>query len=298
MRRTLLAIAMLLNTSLAVAADTNRKPGETVEVEIAPNVKMTFCWVPAGEAQLGSPDAEREECLKVAKAPAELLRLATEPEAKRGKFRTTGFWMAKFAVTQAEWKVVMGTSPSIYTPAQEVVKKDGITDTSRFPVENVNWHDCHDFLKKLNERRSEAVAALGAGSFQMPHEDQYEYTCRGGLGNARAYYFGSEHNGTLANSNGVNPFGTDVPGPHLNRPTHVGSYERVAPHPWGLCDMHGNMWQWCENKYEESSENRVVRGGTFSSGCRGARSACRTGRAPTERTAWYGLRVIYLPDAK
>jgi formylglycine-generating enzyme required for sulfatase activity len=203
--------------------------------------------------------------------------------------------MGKFAVTQAEWTAVMGTNPSGFVPTNDVVKKAGITDTSRFPVEHVNWHDCHEFLKKLNENVSTSASVLGAGAFRLPHEDEWEYACRGGLGNARAYYFGNEHNGKQANSNGEHPFATEVTGPHLARPTNVGSYETVAPHPWGLCDMHGNMWQWCENQYEDTSENRVVRGGTYSSGCRGARSACRTGRAPSERTDWYGLRVVYSP---
>lgn len=289
-------IALLLTTSTSIAQSKDRQPGETAEIEIAPNVKMVFCWIPAGEAQLGSPLAEREECLKVAKAGAELLRLKTEPEEVRGKFKTAGFWMGKFAVTQAEWTAVMGKNPSVFVASNDVVKKAGITDTSRFPVENVNFHDCHAFLDKLKQRQSAAVDALGPGKFVLPHEDQYEYACRGGKGNQLAYYFGPSHNGTLANSNGEHPFATETTGIHLGRPADVGSYEKLAPHPWGVCDMHGNMWQWCENRYDDANDNRVVRGGTYSSGCRGARSACRTGRAPTERTSYYGLRVVYVND--
>src|SRR5947209_6147116 len=76
------------------------KPGAVIEIEIAKNVKMSFCWIPAGEAQLGSPPAEREEALKHVKADAERMRLATEVEALRGKYKTKGFWMARFAVPQ------------------------------------------------------------------------------------------------------------------------------------------------------------------------------------------------------
>ena len=299
--RTVCSSSIVLLCAAPLTAQTAKpmtpQPGAVREIEIAPGVKMAFCWIPAGEAQLGSPDAERQACLKVAMAPAEKLRLATEPEEKRGKFKTPGFWLGKYTVTQAEWAAVMGKNPSIFVPSHDAVKKAAITDTSRFPVETVSWHDCHEFLAKLNALPAAARAAVGPGQFALPHEDQWEYACRGGLGNARAYYFGNEHNGTQANSQGEHPFGTETPGIFLRRPAPVGSYEKVAPHPWGLADMHGNMWQWCENKYEETSDNRVVRGGTYSSGCRGARSACRTGRAPTERTTYYGLRVILLPGA-
>lgn len=270
------------------------KPGAIVAVEVAKGIKMPFCWIPAGEAQLGSTLAERDECLKLVKVDAERQRLATETEELRGKFRTQGFWLGRFAVTQAEWTAVMGTNPSRFTPAHEAVKKAGIADTSRFPVDNVSWGDCQEFLKKLNAKQA-AVTALGGGKFALPHEDQWEYACRGGKGNKQAYYFGNEHNGKLANSQGEHPFGTETTGPFLNRPTDVGSYEKLAPHPWALCDMHGNMWQWCENRYSTANDNRVVRGGTYGSGCRGARSACRTGRAPAERAMYYGLRVIFVP---
>lgn len=256
------SMLVLLFVSFAAAVQAQEhKPGEVVEVEIAKEVKTKFCWIPAGEAQLGSTLAERDECMKNVKADAEKLRLAIETEEMRGKFQTKGFWMGKFPVTQAEWTALMGKNPSRFVPSQDVVKKAGITDTSRFPVDGISWNDCQEFLKKLNEN-PEAVSILGKGKFVLPHEDQWEYACRGGKGNKLAYYFGSEHNGTMANSNGGHPFGTETTGQYLDRTAEVGSYEKVAPHPWGLCDMHGNIWQWCENVYSSANDNRVVRAGS------------------------------------
>jgi formylglycine-generating enzyme required for sulfatase activity len=295
LRSTTSALLTLLVATAAADNAKEPKPGAMVELAIAPGKTMVFCWVPAGEAQLGSPAAEREEALKYVKADAERLRLATETEELRGKYKTTGFWMGKYAVTQAEWTAVMGKNPSYFVPGKAELEKAGITATSRFPVENVSWHDCQEFVKKLNDGRRGA-AAKPAGKFVVPDEDQWEYACRGGLGNGRAYYFGTAHNGTLANSQGEHPFGIETKGSFLGRPADVGSYERQAPHPWGLCDMHGNMWQWCANKYSSANEHRVVRGGTFSSGCRGARSACRTGRDPAERSKYYGIRLVFLGE--
>jgi formylglycine-generating enzyme required for sulfatase activity len=288
-------LALLLIVLVAAAEGQERTQGEVVEVEIAKDLKLKFCWIPAGEAQLGSTLAEREECLKNVKADAERLRLATETEEMRGKFQTQGFWMGKFAVTQAEWTALMGKNPSLFVPSQDAVKKAGISDTSRFPVDSVSWDDCQEFLKKLNEKQETIYPVLGRGKFVLPHEDQWEYACRGGKGNKLAYHFGSEHNGTQANSNGEHPFGTESKGQYLNRTAEVGNYEKVAPHPWGLCDMHGNIWQWCENPYSSAASPCVVRGGSWSSGCRGARSACRTGRSPSERSMYYGVRVAFVP---
>lgn len=286
----LLAAANLCAQPAKTSTAKESKPGEVVLIEIAKDVTMKFCWVPAGEAQLGSPKEERDECMKNVKAPAEVERLKTEPEEVRGKFQTKGFWMGKYAVTQAEWTAVTGKNPSRFGPAEPTIKAAGIKDTSRLPVETVSWDDCQEFVKKLNEKQPSV-----GGKFALPHEDQWEYACRGGKGNKQAYYFGTEHNGKLANSNGEHPFGTESKGPVVNHPVAVGSYEKMAPHPWGLCDMHGNMWQWCENTYSDANDNRVVRGGTYSSGCRGARSACRTGRVPSERSFYFGVRLVILP---
>ena len=137
--------------------------------------------------------------------------------------------------------------------------KTGITDTNRFPVEMVSWDDCQEFLKKLDEKK---IAARGKGKFCLPHENEWELAARGGKGNKQPFYFGDELNGKQENCDGNDPYGTATKGPHLERTTAVGSYEVAAPHPWGLCDMSGNVWQLCENKYDNENNLVVVRGGS------------------------------------
>lgn len=83
------------------------KPGETRDIKIADDVKMTFCWVPAGECQLGSPKAERDAVLQAISETKETEWLQLEAETARAKFKTKGFWMGKYTVTQAEWSAVM-----------------------------------------------------------------------------------------------------------------------------------------------------------------------------------------------
>ena len=291
----LLILTSLLARPIATNAQADkaeRKPGDVVEVEIAKGVKMKFCWIPPGKAQLGSPKAERQEVLKLIEEDKEPDWLQAEAEEVRGKYKTKGFWMAKYPVTQEEWAALMGKNPSVFVPSEETVKKAGITDTSRFPVELVTWDDCQELLKKLNEK---GIAVLGKGKLCLPHENEWEYAARGGKGNKQPFYFGDELNGMQANCYGENPYGT-TKGPYLGRTTEVGSYEKVAKHPWGLCDMSGNVWQWCENKYDDKNNAFVVRGGSWGSSVRNCRSAYRSGFGPALRDYFVGCRVCFRLD--
>jgi formylglycine-generating enzyme required for sulfatase activity len=277
------------------------EPGEVVEVEIAKAVKMKFCWIPAGESHLGSPDVERQEVLqqlkkyKVAKEDeGEPAWLSSEAEQKRGNFTTNGFWLGKYAVTQEQWEAVMGNNPSWFSKrggGKDIVQ--GL-DTKRFPVEQVNWDDCQEFLKKLNKTVTKP-SSLRNIKFGLPHEDEWEYACRGGLGNYQPFYFGKALLGTQANCDGNYPYGTNTKGTYLKRTTAVGSYEHVSPHPWGLCDMNGNVWQWCKNKYDDQAIRRVLRGGCWFSMPWYCRAAERNSYAPGDCNCYIGFRVAVLP---
>ena len=271
-------------------------PGETRDIEIAPEVKMTFCWVPAGERQLGSPKAERDVVLKAIAETNEPEWLQLEAEEQRRKFRTSGFWMGKYEVTQAEWAAVMrGTAlatPSAFrVGGTSAANLGGITDTSRFPVENVSWDDCKQFLTRANAHGGIRKALGKVGEFGLPHEDAWEYACRGGLGNGQPFYFGNELNGTQANVDGELPFGTTAKGPYRKRPTPVGTYAAKSPHPWGLCDMHGNVWEWCENSYDKTN-SRVLRGGSWYGFGRVCRAAYRNWNAPDLANYFIGFRLV------
>ncbi len=274
-----------------------RKPGEVVEVALGKGVKMKFCWIPPGEAQLGSPKAERLAVLKQIDKTEEPDWLQSEAEEVRGKYTSKGFWLGKYPVTQEEWQTLMDENPSYFVPSQERIKKADTTDTSRFPVEQVSWDDCQKYLKNLNGK--ELPAALGKGSFVLPHEDEWEYACRGGKGNRRPFYFGDELNGKQANCDGNYPYGTTTKGAYLERPVAVDGkeqegYEKEAPHPWGLCHMHGNVYQWCENLYRKDA--RVVRGGSWSYLSRSCRAAYRYRSAPSDCHFDVGVRVAFRLD--
>ncbi len=266
--------------------DLLRQPGEERDWEIANGVRMKFYWIPPGTAQLGAPKAEGGE--------------GDEAEDRRGVYTSAGFWMGKYAVTQQEWAAVMdGHNPSGFCRGGRGKNKVMNPDTSRFPVESVTWDDCQKFLMKLNGPGIEGDLVRvfhRPGKFALPHEDEWEYACRGGLGNQQPYYFGHSLNGRQANCYGTNPFGTNSKGPLLGRTTRVGSYEKAYPHPWGLCDLHGNVWEWCENKHEDAKDGHVLRGGSWNCCARDCRSALRPSTASAGPINECGCRICLRLD--
>ncbi|HEV3438037.1 MAG TPA: formylglycine-generating enzyme family protein [Gemmata sp.] len=275
------------------------KAGEVRKFEIAPNVFMDFCYIPAGEGQLGSPKAEQDYITKEFHDGVRPDYLDDETEEKRGKFKMHEFWLGKYPVTQEEWKIVMGGNPSLFQPdgkGKDKLQKDKISETSRFPVEQVSWSDCQKFVEMVNTRGGVVKVFGKAGQFALPHEDEWEYACRGGKGNKQAFYFGNELNGSQANCDGNFPYGMDKKGTYKERTTEVGSYAKDWPHPWGLCDMHGNVWQWCENRYERSMTGRVVHGGSWISRAKSCRIANRSGISPDDYFNDLGFRVCFRLD--
>ncbi|MDF1814904.1 MAG: CHAT domain-containing protein [Verrucomicrobiales bacterium] len=173
---------------------------------------IIFCWCPAGTFQMGSPVGEARREID---------------ETLHDVTLTRGFWLAKYECTQAQWKAVMGRNPSHF-------KGDDL------PVELVSWDSAQQYIAKLNGED-------GPGNglrFALPTEAQWEYGCRAGT--TTAFSFGNVLDGSQANCNGNYPYGTNSKGPDLQKTSPVGSY---GPNQWGLCDMHGNVNEWCEDWY-------------------------------------------------
>ena len=166
--------------------------------------------------------------------------------------------MGKYEVTQEQWKAVMGDENN---PSN--------TKGEKRPVTNVSWEDCQDFIKKLNIKNK--------GKYRLPTEAEWEYACRAGT--TTVYSFGDEITTNDANYDD----------PMKGLPVAVGGYK---PNAFGIYDMHGNVWEWCNDRYDSLQngavkdpngpaigETHVMRGGSFSES--NARSSSRTyGLAP------------------
>jgi formylglycine-generating enzyme required for sulfatase activity len=207
------------------------------------------------------------------------------------------FEIAVHAVTQGQWQAVMGKNPSWFSRhggGKDNVKDIKDEDLKQFPVEQVSWKDAQEFIKKLNEKEH------GRGYwYRLPTEAEWEYACRGGATSEEEcsyhFYFDKPTNdlsSKQANFNGNAPFGKADEGPYLGRPTKVGSY---APNKLGLYDMHGNVWQLCEDLFDPKASLRVSRGGGWYLDAGSCRAAYRFRLAPVSRYDDLGFRLARVP---
>ena len=202
-----------------------------------------------------------------------------EDETRHEVTLTQPFRIGKYPVTQAQWQAVMGNNPSNFQG-----------DT--LPVERVSWDDAQSFCVKVHEKTGHTVC--------LPTEAQWEYSCRAGT--STPFHFGQELNGTQANCDGNYPYGTTQKGPYLGKTSPVGSYPGNA---WGLHDMHGNVWEWCQEWYGDyqkvsikdpegssNGEHRVLRGGSWFYHAGSCRAGLRFRDAPDVRDDSCGFRLL------
>ena len=226
-------------------------------------MEMIYC--PPGEFMMGSPASEDGR---------------NDDEKQHRVTLTKGFWLGKYAVTQRQWKSVMGSNPSGW-------------EGESLPVQNVTWQDCQEFIGKVN-------AQLKCGA-RLPTEAEWEYACRAGT--TTAYYWGNALDGYRANCDGNHPCGTIGKGFYLKETVEVGKYE---PNPWGFFCMHGNVSEWCGDWYSYdyykrspvddpqgpvSGSQRVSRGGSWCSFARMCRSAHRARYNPGDYGSNIGFRL-------
>jgi formylglycine-generating enzyme required for sulfatase activity len=243
---------------------------------------VSLCWCPPGKFLMGSPRGELE------RRPDE-----DQVEVTLSK----GFWMAKYETTQRQWKRAMGELPGPLT-----AELPGGDD---YPVGNVNFAETEAFCRKLSEQGKHSGELPKGWEFRLPTEAQWEYACRAGTTTATA--FGDALSNKQANFKGE-PYNGAERGPSLGRAAKVGSYPANA---WGLCDMHGNTFEWCRDWYHErlpggvdpdlyqaAAESRVRRGGCWADEGWPCRSAFRLRFEPERRFDHIGFRVALVQVGK
>ena len=255
------------------------------EVDLGDGVKMEFVLIPPGKFQMGSPKDEEKD---------------DDDEEQHEVEITRPFYLGKYAVTQEQYEKIVGKNPSCLSAEGVFNASVKGMDTRRFPVEQVSWDDAVSFCRALTNRD-------GKRRFGLPSEAEWEYACRAGT--TTPFHFGKALNGDKVNCNGNYPYGTDEKGEYLERTCRVGSY---AANAFGLYDMHGNVWECCQDYYgpykdlgikdplgtEKVDKNaRVLRGGSWNCDAGICRAACRLWFAPSSRGCYGGgFRVAFRLD--
>ena len=233
------------------------------------SIGIQFVWIPSGNFMMGSPKEEEKRF---------------EEEIQHKVTLTKGFYMGVYTVTQEQWKEIMGNNPSQFKGEKNL------------PVETVSWGECQEFIEKLREKDKKL--------YRLPTEAEWEYVCRAGT--TTPFHFGETISTDQANYDGNFTYGNGKKGIYREKTTPVGSYPANA---WGLHDMHGNVWQWCQDwfgdypqknvvnpKGANTGSNRVLRGGSWSNDPRNCRSAYRYRYVPGLSNNRIGFRLCFFVE--
>jgi formylglycine-generating enzyme required for sulfatase activity len=210
------------------------------------------------------------------------------------------FYIGVYPVTQEQWEAVMGSNPSFFSRSGDgmnKVKSVSDADLKQFPVENVSWENAKEFIDKLNARETDSSEWV----YRLPTEAEWEYACRGGATSKTDCSFDfyleqptNDLSSSQANFDGNHPAGRAPKGRYLERTSKVGSYK---PNRLGICDMHGNVWEWCEDSWEGGSD-RVIRGGSWLYRGSDCRAADRRRFAPLSGNDLLGFRLARVPSSQ
>jgi formylglycine-generating enzyme required for sulfatase activity len=254
--------------------------------DLGNGIQLEMVMIPSGSFMMGSPETEEG---------------STDDERPQHQVTIKAFCLGKYQVTQAQWKAVA---------AFPQVNKELKLDPSRFkgdnrPVEQVSWEDAVEFCDRLSRHTKR--------QYRLPSEAEWEYACRAGT--TTPFHFGETITTNLANYQGTDneeykwsgSYGSGPKGVYREETTAVGSFG--VANNFGLYDMHGNVWEWCQDDWhsdyegaptdgsawlssEESSDRKLLRGGSWLNDPDHCRSAYRFYNSLDHYNISIGFRVV------
>ncbi|WP_442948684.1 formylglycine-generating enzyme family protein [Nostoc sp.] len=252
----------------------SRKRAEFFSENLGNGVVLEMLAIPGGQFLMGSPENEPER---------------EDSESPQHTVTVQPFFMGKFPVTQSQWAIVA---------ALKKVNIDLNPEPSNFkganrPVEQVSWDDAIEFCARLSNKTGK--------TYRLPSEAEWEYACRAGT--TTPFYFGETITTDLANYHGNYTYNSGPKGESRGQTTDVGKF---PPNPFGLFDMHGSIWKWCQDAWHENykgaptdgstwvSDNdyRLLRGGSWNYIPGHCRSAFRGYNARDARNNRVAFRVV------
>jgi formylglycine-generating enzyme required for sulfatase activity len=261
-----------------------KAPGEVRDDN---GLKMKFVWCPPGFLTMEQTEpSDRPMPIEPRGRPATGHAAPADKESPAKVFITRGYWLGKYEVTQAEWKQVMGREPW----KGEEYTEEG----DDFPASSISWFDAMEFCRTLAELERKAGRLPEGWEYTLPTEAQWERACRART--ETIFSFGDDAS-KLAEHAWFRDTAVKL------REIYAHRVGQKQPNPWGLFDMHGNMWEWCRDVYTpmlpggrdpyvtEGRWFRVVRGGGWYGDASVCRSASRIGKKPDMPFVACGFRV-------
>lgn len=266
---------------------TNRYPAQSkyfIEF-LDSDVTLEMVEIPGGTFTMGAPESEHK---------------SSDDERPQHQVTIKPFFMGKYPVTQKQWKQVATSIPKVdryLNPKPSHFKGDNL------PVEQVSWYEAVEFCARLSKKTHR--------NYRLPSEAEWEYACR--AGSTTPFYFGELITSEVANYNGSYIYSHEPRGKFRQQTTPVGSF---PPNAFGLCDMHGNVWEWCADTWHDNYEGaptdgsawiddvngwvdneynnscRVLRGGSWNPYPVSCRSAYRNRYLSGSRYDENGFRVV------
>ncbi len=245
--------------------------------ELDKEIRLEMVEIPGGKFMMGSPESEAER---------------RDDEGPQHEVTISPFFMGKFTITQAQWRVVAGWDKiaSDLKPDPSYFKDR--KDSDDRPVEQISWEDAQEFCARLEARTGRA--------YRLPTEAEWEYACRAGT--TTPFAFGETITHGIVNYWSEYPYAKASKKKQRGETVPVGSLG--VANAFGLYDMHGNVWEWCQDRYgpytnkpqtdptgPKKGENQVLRGGSYGSSARYCRSACRSHDGARVIDSDFGLRV-------
>ena len=246
--------------------------------DLGNGVRLEMVYIPEGTFLMGSPESEGKRYSN---------------ERPQHSVTIKPFLISKYPITQAQWREVAALSEV----RQKLNLRPSRSGGKSHPVNQVSWHDVVEFCDRLSQKTGH--------QYRLPTEAEWEYACRAGT--TTPFHFGETITSNLANYDARQSYRSKPQGIYREATTPVGSFQ--VANPFGLFDMHGNVWEWCLDHWHENYDNaptngdewlnnsdnqtRVMRGGSLLNDPSMCRSSSRFHQNASETFKHVGFRIVF-----